>query len=135
VWDLDFKDALTGEQQAERDENVTELAELFRRTARQHFVSFGGPVYVAKSLKGNYHIHLPGFVYTELCVPLLLLKMVRAKAKSGIRELCDAIDTAPLGQMHMRMHGTDNKALQGKGVYKVIYPSEPPLGWQTLSVR
>ncbi len=122
IFDFDFHDTLTADEQERRDVSMTEIAELFRRTARQHFCNFGDCVYLAKSAKGNYHIHLPGFVYTEPSVVHLLLKMTRAKAPIDYRELFSAIDMAPIGMMHMRMHGTDNKAREGKGVYTVIHP-------------
>lgn len=135
IFDFDFHDTLTPDEQEQRDAAMTEIAELFRRTARQHFANFGGPAYLTKSTASNYHIHLPGFVYTETNVVLLLLKMVRAKASIDYRDLFAAIDTAPLGLMHMRMHGTDGKALEGKSVYTVIYPNEHPTGWSALCVR
>lgn len=135
IFDFDFHDTLTPDEQERRDVSMTEIAELFRRTARQHFRNFGDFVYLAKSTKGNYHIHLPGFVYTEPSVVHLLLKMTRAKAPIDYRELFSAIDMAPIGIMQMRMHGTDNKAREGKGVYTVIHPPLAAQSYSELSVR
>ena len=120
VLDFDFN----GRPMPEAD--MLEIRALFERVARQHFSNAEGPVYLAKSPKGNYHIHLPNFIYAETNVASLLIKFVKAKCTFEQRLIFDCLDMAPIAMRHMRVYGTDNKDLEGKGVYTVIYPEVIP---------
>lgn len=120
VLDFDSK----GRPMPEAD--MLEIRALFERVARQHFSNAEGPVYLAKSPKGNYHIHLPNFIYAETNVASLLIKFVKAKCTLEQRLIFDCLDMAPIAMRNMRVFGTDNKELEGKGVYTVIYPEVVP---------
>lgn len=120
VLDFDFN----GRPVPEAD--MLEIRALFERVARQHFSNAEGTVYLAKSPKGNYHIHLPHFIYAEQNVAALLIKFVKAKCTLEQRLIFDCLDMAPIAMRNMRVFGTDNKDLEGKGVYTVIYPEVVP---------